>query len=70
MPMARPHRRVGMGSEDLLDALLPERDRRRDDVLAAARSTPPEPTPLARSWWATHPGTSSPPAEPAWTASP
>jgi len=32
------HRRIGMGSDRLLDALLPERDRDRDDVLTAAHS--------------------------------
>jgi HAD superfamily hydrolase (TIGR01509 family) len=36
--MAAIHRHIGMGSDRLLDALLPDRDRGRDDVLTAARS--------------------------------
>lgn len=38
VPMARLHRRIGMGSERLLDDLLPGRDRDRDDVLKAAHA--------------------------------
>ncbi len=32
------HRHVGMGSDQLLDALAPDRDRRRDDILTAAHT--------------------------------
>nr|WP_232425201.1 HAD family hydrolase [Pseudofrankia inefficax] len=36
--MAAIHRHIGMGSDRLLDALLPDRDRARDEILTAARS--------------------------------
>jgi HAD superfamily hydrolase (TIGR01509 family) len=36
--MAAIHRHIGMGSDRLLDALLPGRDRARDDVLTAAHT--------------------------------
>ncbi|ONH28735.1 HAD family hydrolase [Pseudofrankia asymbiotica] len=32
------HRRIGMGSDQMLDAVLPDRDRGRDDVLQAAHT--------------------------------
>jgi len=32
------HRRIGMGGSEMLDAVLPERDRDRDDVLKAAHT--------------------------------
>lgn len=32
------HRRIGMGSDKMLDAVLPDRDRDRDDVLSAAHT--------------------------------
>ncbi len=36
--MAAVHRHIGMGSDQLLDALVPGRDRGRDDVLTAAHT--------------------------------
>lgn len=40
VPMARIHRTIGMGSDQLLDALLPaDRDRDADDGISAAHTT-------------------------------
>jgi Haloacid dehalogenase-like hydrolase len=60
-PMADIHRAIGMGSDQMLDKLLPaDRDRAADADMRAAQSTrPPSPgmsSPASppRTWWRRH----------------
>src|SRR5690348_3113595 len=45
VPMASIHRGIGMGSDKLLDHLLPDRDTGEDEELTAAHDA------LAGAWW-------------------